>query len=994
MIKSRFWYTARLSRMLAKPSLFMSYSKSLRRKVKGWAFKVALPALHVTYAWFRSHPSAKLMASRFIKRVRINRLISRVVGKLRDAQLTPTFGATSPHLWQRLSSNYVLWSQTFDTPSQDDLEVLNSGNLTSITVGVAVWVDDEDPAYIEKVADCLKKSVGPILSVVFVANGRQDNRIIEAISAVCAGDARFSTNLSGGFWDSEFLILISEGAVPRVHAAAIFTTALVESPESVLAYSDSDTYLSAGHVSDPWFKPCFSPLLAQQNKLIGPMFSVRSVYFRAHADSLARARGNLLSLYCVDVCSSVRHGKIKRIPHVLYHTKVASVSRSVVCHGALKKDLAYARVSIVIPTKDRWDLLGACLNSLWRSNWPSEFLEIIVVDNGSSDLITLQSLLRLKEAGRIAVLRDDGDFNWSRLNNTAASIASGRFFIFLNNDTEVRDPDWIKKLLSFASKPDIGAVGCKLLYPDLTVQHGGVVAGIHGGAGHAHLFLDSKGRGYQGLANLTHEVSAVTGACLAVERKKFFVVGGFNESLNVAFNDTEFCFSLLKKGFYNVYVADALLVHHESKSRGYDDSPEKQARNREERKKALALHSDIIKEDPFYSPNLSLYSPYTLSFAPRRRSMWTREPGGTGRPLKIFLLSCTHAIGHGVAVILKIQADYLTSKGYEVVVGGPVSPNDFIYPGCLRVEVEDPMDAAALAVDMRVDLVIAHTPPFFSVSVWLGNFPWVLAYDHGEPPPHWFSDREERQRLLEEKDLGLLMATDVYAISEAIANESRTPVSGVIQHGNTHLGIWNDDGVRMRDKARKRLGFNGSFVVLNVCRFHDGERVYKGVDTYGRLCAELARGVVEFPKTVVLVLCGKGREDDVKAMTALGLKVFANVTDVELVELYCAADAYMNFSKWEGYNLGVAQALAMGLPTLASDIPAHRAFGIETSDEMEKVISWLKTAVGDTAPRSPILFDWGDSLNKLEAAILSTCGRDDRCSCPDLGGLSVNATLI
>ncbi len=964
-------------------SLLRSHGESSRAKVKACAFNISVPALRSVRGWFRRNPSAKKIALLFINKARLRRIYSKLVGKLNSTQPDPKVVGSGVPLWHIFSSSYPRWTQAFDTPSEDDLVLIDSSRASSVSVSVAVWVDGVDLGYIERVTDRLKQSIGPSLNVVFVVSATEDNnRLIEFIKSVCADDDRFSQGFCDEFWDSEFIVIISEGSLPKIHALAMFVYALIDSPEAILAYSDEDISLGGGVVSDPWFKPCFSPLLAQQNKLIGPMFAVRSIYFKPHAGGLNKVSGDQVSLYFVDHFGATEFSKVIRIPHVLYHSVKQPVLRGLSYGVDLKHGHTYPVVTIIIPTKDRWDLLGACLESIWTSKWPLDLLEIIIVDNGSVDRMTLQSLSRLEESGKIKVFKDDGEFNWSRLNNLAGSYSSGDFLIFLNNDTEVHDPEWINKLVYFASKPEIGAVGCKLLYPDLTVQHGGVVAGIHGGAGHAHLFINENDGGYQNLAVLTHEVSAVTGACLAVERNKFVATGGFDEAFKVAFNDIVFCFSLLKMGFYNVYVSDALLIHHESKSRGYDDTPEKQARNREEMKKVLALHADIIKDDPFYSPNLSLYSPYALSFAPRRPSLLARERRYLSKPIKLLLLSCTHAIGHGVAAVLKMHADYLVSNGYEVVIAGPVSQNDYIYPGCTRVDVNDPMDAAVLAAEMSVDLVIAHTPPFFSVARWLGNYPPVLSYDYGEPPTHWFADSEQRQTILEEKDIGLLMSAEVYTISEAILNESRTPVTGVIPLGNTHLGVWSEGAEVIRNRARNKFGFSDCFVVLNVCRFHEGERVYKGVDVYSNLCSKFASRIQDFSKEIIFVLCGKGDPEDVRVMTASGLRVFANVTDAEMFELYCAADAYMNFSKWEGYNLGIAQSLAMGLPTFASDIPAHKAFGIETSNDLEVAVSWIKTVANGVGARKPILFDWVPSLNKLEEIIVSVYERDYGCSCP------------
>ena len=305
------------------------------------------------------------------------------------------------------------------------------------------------------------------------------------------------------------------------------------------------------------------------------------------------------------------------------------------------------------------------------------------------------------------------------------------------------------------------------------------------------------------------------------------------------------------------------------------------------------------------------------------------------------MLSSTHAVGHGVAVVLALQAEAMVKHGYEVIVAGPRTQNDFPYPGCIRLELQDPLMAATLAADLSVDLIMAHTPPFFGVARWTGVFPPVIAYDYGEPPPEWFPDEAHRRAVLAEKDMSLVMATAVYAISNAIAAESRTPVHGVIPLGNSHLGQWNEASNQRRKKVRAERGWDDRFVVLNVCRFHSGERFYKGVDTFVEVRNAAQKLNPDSFDRMLFVLCGKGSKADVVAMTEKGLVVLANVTDDEMTDLYTAADAYANFSQWEGYNLGIGQALAMGLPTIASDIPAHRAFGIDVTNDVNTAAEWL-----------------------------------------------------
>lgn len=868
-------------------------------------------------------------------------------------------------LYQQAVSSYPVWSEKFDTPDDETIQQLEDSTPQDSTILIVAHFDEVSEKYAEELAVRLVKSVGQHWQAVFMFESNcRSQKISNAINA----DARISINPPHFKTDAEFVLLIQGGALPRPYAMRIFADALRDKPDALLAYSDEDQLNSESQPTKPWFKPKFSPLLVSQGVLLGRMLAFRpdARGVQALFDQLTKTDANPAAFarkYSLDAGKE----RVIHIPHVLFNDALTT-PLPLPINWPLPDHLPM--VSIIIPTLDRWDLLGPCLESIKHSDWPSDLLEIIIVDNGSKDPLTLKMLTEAEKLNFIKVIRDDMQFNWSRLNNVGVRESSGELLLFLNNDTEVINKAWLKKLAVHALRPSTGAVGCKLLYPDLTVQHGGVIAGIQGLAGHAHLFLQANEGGYQNLANLTREVSAVTGACLAVTRNNFEAAGGFDENFRVAFNDIVFCFALYTLGKQNVYVADPLLIHHESKSRGYDDTPEKVALLQSEARKAWSLYPQLLRDDPFYSSNLSLASPYELSFAPRRQAYWDDR---AKRPLRIMMLSVTHAIGHGVAVVVAKQAEALVQQGYAVIIAGPVSVNDFTYPGCERVEVNDPLSAATLAANRSVDLIIVHTPPFFSVARSTGAHPPVLAYDYGEPLPDWFPDAEGRRAILVEKDQSLMMASAVFTISDAVAAESRTPVDGIIPLGNSHLGQWNEASNARRQRVRMERGWKDKFVILNVCRFHKGERIYKGVNTYADVKDALHTAYPALASRTHFILCGKGSPEDVKEMEARGLVVAANVTDEEMADLYCAADAYANFSKWEGYNLGIGQGLAMGLPTIASDIPAHRAFGIEVTNQVTYAAELLAQTAAQEYKRTPKIWNWEVPLSQLILEVNSIC---------------------
>ncbi|MAQ66605.1 MAG: glycosyl transferase [Sphingomonadaceae bacterium] len=271
-------------------------------------------------------------------------------------------------------------------------------------------------------------------------------------------------------------------------------------------------------------------------------------------------------------------------------------------------------ISVIIPTRNRHDLLRVCLYGLASTNYPSP-VEILVIDNGSDDPDTLEYLDALNPQF-VRVLRDDGPFNFAAINNRAVEHANGELLCFLNNDIEITDPDWLLTMAAQACRTEIGAVGAQLLYPDGRLQHGGVVLGVGGGASHAHRLLVPTETGYFNRHSMPQFVSAVTAACLVVQKRKFMAIEGFDaEKFAVSFNDVDLCLRLDALGWRTLYEPRAKLVHHESISRGLDRDPTGAARLARETE---ALHErwgpfkleagKCERVDPFHHPLLSPFS--------------------------------------------------------------------------------------------------------------------------------------------------------------------------------------------------------------------------------------------------------------------------------------------------------------------------------------------------------------------------------------------------
>ena len=367
------------------------------------------------------------------------------------------------------------------------------------------------------------------------------------------------------------MLLAEGGVLLREHALYMFLAAAKErSP--CLIYSDEDRLDARGIRRRPHFKPSFSPELLRRTGYIGPCALLRGVDLDP---SVLLQRGGIRRAI-EQLAQQMGKGRVFNIPFVLYHDARASGSRRLPVDEVFLPEQDLPSVSIIIPTKDKLDLLEPCIASVEsRTNYPRSKLEIVVVDNGSEDSNTQLYLSEAAKRGAIRLVRDPAPFNYARLNNLGVQKASGEVLVFLNNDTVVDDPCWLRFLVGQAMQKDVGAVGAKLLYPDRTVQFVGTVLGLQGVAGHAHVGLREDDGGYRGVANVTREVGAVTGACLAISARFLQELGGFDTTLAIGCNDVLFCADLLTRGYRNVCVGTPLFIHFESRSRGLDDTPEK-----------------------------------------------------------------------------------------------------------------------------------------------------------------------------------------------------------------------------------------------------------------------------------------------------------------------------------------------------------------------------------------------------------------------------------
>ena len=265
-------------------------------------------------------------------------------------------------------------------------------------------------------------------------------------------------------------------------------------------------------------------------------------------------------------------------------------------------------ITIIIPFKDEAELLRQCIKNILKKSSYINY-EIIGISNNSEDKKTFLMMEKLKKLdSRISFYEYNVPFNYPRINNYAVKeYAKGEYIILLNNDVEIITPDWIENMLGFAQRRFTGAVGCKLYYPNDTLQHGGIIIGLGGIAGHSHKNFSKYDNGYFYRPHIDQNFCALTAACLMVSKNKYLEVGGFDNNLDVAFNDVDFCLRLMEKGYHNVYTPYSEAYHHESFSRGAENTAEKIERFGEEILYMKKRHKKILQEgDPFYNQNLTL----------------------------------------------------------------------------------------------------------------------------------------------------------------------------------------------------------------------------------------------------------------------------------------------------------------------------------------------------------------------------------------------------
>jgi glycosyltransferase involved in cell wall biosynthesis len=577
---------------------------------------------------------------------------------------------------------YGRWVAQFDTHTpatrtalRRRLRAMRSEPLISIVLPVY----NPELEFLRAAVDSIRDQIYERWELCIADDASTDPKVRPFLEEIAGSDARIkltfreknghisaSSNSALALATGDWCALLDQDDAFSENALALVALEIERHPDAGLIYSDEDKIDENGRRSNPFFKPDWNPELFLGQNYINHLGVYRVSVLREIGGFREGFEGSQDYDLALRSIEKLRPEQVRHIPRILYHWRMVGGSLAAIpdakpyAKEAARRAIAdhCARsgtpgevvpcpenteshrvihalpepaplVSIIIPTRDRMELLERCAESI-RVRTDYRPFEIIVVDNGSVEETTLAFFRRAERENKIRVLAESGPFNYSRLNNRAAAQARGDVLVFLNNDTEIDESGWLTEIVSHAVQPQVGAVGARLWYPDGTLQHGGVVLGLGGVAGHAFPHIPRGHPGYFNRAMLQQNCSAVTGACMALRRTVFEELGGFDEkNLGVTFNDIDFCLRLTERGYRIVWTPYANLIHHESASRGHQRTPAEQAQFLREAGYMQTTWAARLMRDPFYNPNLSLNLPgFEIAFPPR----WLERDGHSPDP--------------------------------------------------------------------------------------------------------------------------------------------------------------------------------------------------------------------------------------------------------------------------------------------------------------------------------------------------------------------------
>lgn len=569
---------------------------------------------------------------------------------------------------------YERWIALYDTLSEEDRQAIRAhmARFASPPVfSIIMPTHNTREVWLRRAIESVRHQLYPHWQLCIADDASTDPRVRAVLAEYAQLDPRLhirhresnghisaASNTALEMATGDFVALLDHDDELTEHALYMAAAALHDHPDLDLIYSDEDKIDESGHRFDPYFKPDWNPTLLTAQNYISHLGIYRTALLRAIGGFREGYEGSQDWDLALRFSEGTNASRIHHIPHILYHWRAIEGSTATsagekpyaveAAAKALREHLTrtgtrgsvsrvnggYFRVtpetpqpaplvSILIPTRNGLTLLRRCIESLRKRTRYKNF-EILVIDNQSDEADTLAYLDELAAQGHARILRYAHPFNFSALNNFAVQAARGTYLCLMNNDIEVISEGWLDEMLSQAARPGTGAVGAKLYYPNDTIQHAGVLLGMGGVAGHPYSGVARNATGYMTRLSLAQNMSAVTAACLLVRKDIYEEVGGLNAvDLTVAFNDVDFCLKLLERGYWNVWTPYAEFYHHESASRGPEDTLEKQSRFQREVAHMQARWGHLLAYDRAHNPNLTLGSSWPwLAPMPRVKKPW------------------------------------------------------------------------------------------------------------------------------------------------------------------------------------------------------------------------------------------------------------------------------------------------------------------------------------------------------------------------------------
>lgn len=558
-------------------------------------------------------------------------------------------------LQERMEPEEVPYGPWYEKHKRTEQELKKQGTrrfAENILISIAVPVYHTGEIFLREMIDSVVAQSYRNWELCIANAGPDDEKVNAILKEYAAKDARIhvknleknegigkNTNRAFEMANGQYVALLDHDDL--LAPDAFFEVACaVEKSHPDIIYSDEDKVTgNEKEHTQPHFKPDFNIDLLRANNYICHLLVIKKTLidkvggFREGFDG---AQDHDFIFRCSDNAKEIVH-----IPRILYHWRthqastadnpasklyayeagMRAVKENLKRNGeeaevTQSKDYGFYRViykvkerslvSIIIPNKDNRDILKKCIDSILQKSTYDNY-EIIVVENNSTEPETFDYYKKIEKDDRIRVIKWEKDFNFSAINNFAVKHANGEYIIFLNNDIEVKTPSWVEGMLGNAQRSDVGIVGCRLIYPDNTIQHAGVVIGIGGIAANIFTNLPAARSGYMHRASTQVDYSAVTAACMMISKSLFERIGGFEEKLTVAFNDIDLCLRVREQDYLVVYDAYVEMIHYESKTRGSEDTEEKVRRFQSEIEYMRTRWIDILKNgDPYYNPNLTL----------------------------------------------------------------------------------------------------------------------------------------------------------------------------------------------------------------------------------------------------------------------------------------------------------------------------------------------------------------------------------------------------